>query len=120
MKYPWISKYCLEKSGVTEVLRPEWGAVCYNLNKKFFVFLGNDKEGREIMTVKLNPENGIFLRESFPDIRAGYYMNKVHWNSIDLNGCVPDDIVKKMIDESYNLVFKSLTKAEQKVITEGR
>lgn len=46
-------------------------------------------------------------------------MNKVHWNSVYLDGDVPDDILKQMIDMSYNLIFNSLSKKVQKEILEG-
>ncbi|MNP85293.1 hypothetical protein D3C76_1849660 [compost metagenome] len=56
------------------------------------------------------------LRENYDDIIEGYYMNKVHWNSVFLDGNVPEDVIKQMIDMSYNLIFGSLTKKVQKSI----
>ena len=41
-------------------------------------------------------------------------MNKIHWNSVDLNGNVPDSVIKEMIDESYKLVLESFSKKKQK------
>lgn len=61
----------------------------------------------------------MMLREKHTHIVEGYYMNKVHWNSVYLAGDVPDDILKQMIDMSYNLIFNSLSNKVQKEISEG-
>jgi len=50
------------------------------------------------------------------DIIPGYYMNKTHWHSVFLEGDVPDDLLKTMLDMSYDLVFKALTQKQQKSI----
>jgi len=52
----------------------------------------------------------------FDDIRPGYYMNKLHWNSVDANGDVPDDVLRQMADESYRLVLGGLSKRAQREI----
>jgi predicted DNA-binding protein (MmcQ/YjbR family) len=54
------------------------------------------------------------------DIVAGYYMNKEHWNSLYLEGNVPDDILKQMIDMSYELVIGKLTKKAFNEIIGGK
>ena len=53
------------------------------------------------------------LREQYRGIRPGYHMNKKHWNTVDINKDVPDELILKMIDDSYALVVKSLTKKIQ-------
>lgn len=65
---------------------------------------------RDIITLKLEPSDGDFLRNQYEDIIPGHYMNKVHWNSIYLDGKVPIDIIKESIDKSYHLVLAGLTK----------
>lgn len=116
MKYPWLQEYCRTKIGAVEEYKVEWEVLRYLLIDKMFIMIGKDRDNRDILTLKLKPENGEAMRNIYNDIRAGHYMNKIHWNSIDLNGCVPDDLIKKMIDESYQLVLTSLTKAEQRLI----
>jgi predicted DNA-binding protein (MmcQ/YjbR family) len=46
-------------------------------------------------------------------VKPGYYMNKAHWNTITLNGSVPDELLLKMINSSYALVVKGLRKSER-------
>ena len=49
-------------------------------------------------------------RKEYEDVIPGYYLNKVHWNSIYMDGTVPDNVLKEMIDMSYNLILQSLPK----------
>ena len=79
------------------------------------VCLGKDDEPYYI-TLKLEPEEGDFLRSQYEDIVPGYYMNKMHWNSVKPDGEVPDELLKDLLDKSYQLVLKSLSKKKQKEI----
>jgi predicted DNA-binding protein (MmcQ/YjbR family) len=116
MKYDWIEDYCLSKKGTEKEYKAEWEALLYKVGGKMFVMQGKDNEGRSIITIKLEPPFGEFLRSQYVDIRPGYYMNKQHWNSVDANGSVPDDVLKNMLDQSYELVLHSLTKKVQNEI----
>jgi predicted DNA-binding protein (MmcQ/YjbR family) len=116
MKYDWMDDYILEKKGVTKDFKLEWNAYRYLVGKKMMGMHCGDKYDKSIITLKCDPDFGILLRETYKDITAGYYMNKVHWNSLYLDGDVPDEILKQMIDNSYDLIFASLTKKLQKEI----
>lgn len=116
MKYHWIDSYCLEKSGAKKDFKEEWGWYRYLIGGKMFGAMCSFKDGRTIFTLKCEPSFGAMLRENYDDITPGYYMNKEHWNSVYLDGNVPDDVIKDMIDMSYKLVFTSLTKKLQKEI----
>ncbi|HCN74520.1 MmcQ/YjbR family DNA-binding protein [Pseudolactococcus plantarum] len=100
--------------------KAEWGANRLLLDDKMFGLLGTNKVGTRILTLKLLPEDGELLREQYEAITPGYYMNKTHWNSIDLSSDqVSDELIKKMIDTSYYLILKSLTKKRQQEIADG-
>lgn len=118
MKYAWLDAYCLSKKGVEKEYKLEWKATRYMIKGKMFVLEGGDKEGKPIVSVKLDPEFGDFLRQQYSDIVPGYYLNKEHWNSLYLEGNVPDDILRDMLDKSYNLVLASMSKKLQKEILE--
>ena len=120
MKYTWLDEYCLSKKGAVKEYKVEWDATRYMIKDKMFVLQGGDKEGKPIITVKLEPTHGEFLRQQFKDIIPGYYMNKEHWNSLYIEGDVPDEIIKDMLDKSYNLVLASLSKKLQKEILEEK
>lgn len=118
MKYEWVDEYCLSKKGTEKDYKIEWEATRYMIRGKMFVMQGGDKEGKPIITVKLDPAMGERLRKQYQDIVPGYYMNKAHWNSLYLEGEVPDDILKKMLDDSYYLVLNSLSKKVQNEVLE--
>jgi len=117
MKYLWLDEYCCSKQDAEKDFKEEWDATRYMLKGKMFALQGNDKSGKAIITLKLEPSHGQLLREEYQDIFPGYYMNKEHWNSVYLNGNTPDDLIREMIDESYTLILKSLSKKNQKEIT---
>lgn len=65
----------------------------------------------ESINLKCDPEQAAQLREEFPAVLPGYHMNKKHWNTVLIDGSVGDKHLKAWIDDSYNLVVTSLTKA---------
>ncbi len=121
MKCSWIDQYLLEKPSVTKDLQAEWNWIRYQIGGKMFAAIClDDATGKPVyITLKLKPEEGDFLRQQYEDIISGYYMNKVHWNSIKSNGAVPDELVKEMLDESYRLVLSGFSKKKQREILEG-
>lgn len=117
MKYGWIDEYLLGKTGVTKDLQKDWNWIRYQIGGKMFaaVCLGENDEPYYI-TLKLEPSEGDFLRQQYEDIIPGYYMNKVHWNSIKPDGAVPDDLLKDLLDKSYQLVLGGFSKKKQREI----
>lgn len=121
MKYPWINEYLLAKPGVTKVLQTEWNWIRYQIGGKLFAAVClDDATGKPVyITLKLDPAEGDFLRQQYADIIPGYYMNKVHWNSIKAEGNVPDELLKEMLEKSYRLVLGGFSKKRQKELLEG-
>ena len=117
MKYSWLDDYCLAKKGASKEFKEEWHATKYDVGGKMFALQGTDKTTRAIITLKLLPADGDLLRQQYEDIIPGYYMNKVHWNSVYLDASIPDDLLRDMIDKSYMIIFNALTKKAQKAIT---
>ena len=73
----------------------------------------------ESINLKCDPEQAAELREQYPAVLPGYHMNKKHWNTVLMDGSLPDKLVKNWIDNSYNLVVASLpakVKAELKTL----
>ncbi len=116
MKYPWLDAYCLNKIGAEKDFKVEWNAIRYMIRGKLFAMQGHDKEGKDIISLKLPPDQGRLLRENYKDIIPGYYMNKEHWNSVYLDGAVEDDVLQSMIDTSHRLILESLPKKVQSEI----
>ena len=120
MKYPWINEYLLAKPGVTKDLQTEWNWIRYQIGGKLFAAVClDDATGKPVyITLKLDPAEGDFLRQQYADIIPGYYMNKVHWNSIKAEGNVPDELLKEMLEKSYRLVLGGFSKKRQKELLE--
>ena len=119
MKYEWIDKYVMAFPGVTKDLQEEWNWHRYHIGGKMFVAICMDDNDKPYyITLKLDPLEGEFLRKEYEDIIPGYYMNKVHWNSVKADGKVPDDVLKDMLEKAYQIVFDSLTKKKQREILE--
>ena len=114
MKYAWIDKYLLDKTGVTKDLQADWNWIRYQIGGKMFAAVCLDDATKPYyITLKLEPSEGDFLRTQYPDIVPGYYMNKMHWNSVKPDGNVPDDLLKDLLDKSYELVLHTFSKKKQ-------
>lgn len=117
MKYTWIDEYLMTKPGVTKDFKEEWKWHRYMLGGKMFAAICLDNDDRPyLITLKLDPVEGDFLRNQYEDIIPGYYMNKVHWNSIKAEGSVPDALLKNMLDKSYQLILSGFSKKKQQQI----
>lgn len=114
MNYRWLDAYLLAKPRVSKDLQKDWNWIRYLIGGKMFLAVCLDGENRPCyITLKLKPEDGDLLRQQYEDIIPGYYMNKVHWNSVKAEGAVPDDLLKTMADQSYALVLGSFSRKRQ-------
>ena len=86
-----------------------WQLVRYKGNRKAFLWT-YEKDGFLCLNVKVLPEKAFFWREIYTSVRPGYHQNKKHWNTIILDGSVPEEDVKLMIAESYDLIADSPAK----------
>lgn len=110
MKYDFIDDFLLSKKGVTKDFQADWNWIRYKVDDKMFVAICLDDNDKPVyITLKLNPIDGEFFRNNYEDIIPGYYMNKTHWNSIKADGNVPDDVVKELLDKSYDEILNKLT-----------
>ena len=104
--------FCLGKPAASEETPFGPEHLVFKVGGKMFVLLAFE-EVPPSANLKYDPDHALELRDRYEDVTAGYHMNKKHWNSVIIAGAVPDVEIKKMIDESYNLVFRSLPKVEQ-------
>ena len=118
--YLWIEDYCLEKQGVYKKHKDEWGADLYMIDDKFFIMVGQDKAGKEIITLKQNIATNEKLQKEYPKmIVPGYYMNKQHWSSVYFDEKPTNELLKRMIDEAYEVLLSSFSKKRQMEIEDG-
>ena len=86
-----------------------WQLIRVKGNKKAFLWV-YEREGNINLNVKVSPEWRDFWRKTFKSVIAGWHQNKEHWNTIILDGSIPEKDIKNMIAESYNLITDSPTK----------
>jgi len=114
--YPWLTDYLLSKAGAVEDYKAEWDWMRYLVGGKMFAAVCLDKDKRPIVTLKCEPDFGEYVRGLCPDVFPGYYMHKLHWNSVLLEGSLPEELLKEMIDRSYSLIYNSLPPKERDAV----
>lgn len=88
---------------------PNWQLVRVKGSRKAFLWT-YEKDGFVHLNVKADPAWRDFWRSVYKSVIAGWHQNKEHWNTIILDGTIPDEDVRRMIAESYDLVTDSPTK----------
>jgi predicted DNA-binding protein (MmcQ/YjbR family) len=100
--------YCIAKPGVTEEFPFDINTLVFKVMGKMFAL--TDVDEFSSINLKCDPERSASLRESNPGITGGYHMSKLHWNTVATDGSVSDPLIIELIDHSYELVVKGLTK----------
>lgn len=108
--------YCISKKGVAESFPFDEKTLVFKVMNKMFALTG--VENFDFVNLKCNPEEALELRELHEGISGAYHMSKKHWNSVSTKGDISDKLIYELIDNSYNLVVKSLTKKLQKELEE--
>ena len=118
MNLETIYQYCLSKNGVTEHFPFDEDALVFKVGNKMFALtsLKQWEEGLPAINLKCNPDLAQELRAQYEDVKPGFHMSKIHWNTISINKDIPDKMILELIDHSYDLVFNSLTKIIQREI----
>ncbi len=106
-----VREYCISKKGATEGFPFDDTTLVFKVMNKMFALLS--LEFPHYLNLKCDPERAVELRDEYEDITPGYHMNKVHWNSLNLNGKLNDRLIKELIDHSYELIVKSLKKKDR-------
>lgn len=103
-----IREYCLAKKGVTEGFPFNETTLVFKVGGKMFLLMALDTQPL-VFSAKNKEDYNQELREKYYQISGAYHMNKTHWNSVVCEG-LKSDLIKKLINDSYDLVFESLTK----------
>jgi O-6-methylguanine DNA methyltransferase len=92
-----------------------WQLVRYKGNKKAFLWT-YERDGFINLNVKVEPDKAFFWRDIYESVTPGYHQNKEHWNTIILDGSIPDKDIECMIAESYDLISDNPTKRIYEVV----
>jgi predicted DNA-binding protein (MmcQ/YjbR family) len=108
-------EYSLSKNGVTEHFPFDKDTLVFKVGGKMFALssINQWEKGEPSVNLKCNPERAQELRDEYESIKPGFHMSKIHWNTVQINREVSDVLLKELIDHSYELVFKSLSKKTQ-------
>ena len=103
-----LRRWCLRQPGAVEEFPFTAGVSVFKVAGKMFALSALDQEPLEV-SVKCEPDLAVALRDSYPAVRAGYHLNTRHWNTITVGG-IEDQLVRDMIEDSYDLVVSALPK----------
>jgi predicted DNA-binding protein (MmcQ/YjbR family) len=86
----------------------------FKVGGKMFAASHLDAEPLQV-SLKCDPEIALQLRASYPAIAPGYHLNKRHWNTVTIDGSLPDQMLSELLTDSYDLVVASLPKARKPI-----
>ncbi|NVO08365.1 MAG: MmcQ/YjbR family DNA-binding protein [Bacteroidales bacterium] len=112
-----LREYCISKKGVTEGFPFDEVTLVFKVGGKMFALTNLD--GEPSVNLKCDPEKAIELREQYSAIIPGYHMSKLHWNTVYMDRSLPENLIKELIDLSYQLVLASLPKAKRNEVLLG-
>lgn len=121
----WIDALLLAQPGAVKDYKIEWQWDRYLIDGRMFAaYCAPGPEhrayaGRRLLTLKCEPARAELLRAEFPAILPGFYTDKRHWVSVDLDGGVPEDVLRELCQDSYRLVLSKLPKKRQREILGG-
>ena len=107
--------YCLAKAAATEGSPFGPDHIVFKVKGKMFALLGLDEVPTRV-NLKCDPDLALDLRDRYEQVEPGYHMNKKHWNTVVLDGVIPEREVRAMIDHSYGLVVQSRPKGKRKAL----
>ena len=113
MNIEQIRAYCLSKKETTEGFPFDENVLVFKVLGKMFALTGLDswEKGEAAINLKADPEYSEELRAQYNSIQPGYHMSKIHWNTLNLyEGELPPQLIKHLIDHSYDMVVKGLPK----------
>lgn len=113
-RYPWLDAYLLAKPGAEKDYKAEWAWLRYRVAGRLFAAVCcpgaqyGVYAGREMVILKCEPALAELFRMQYADVLPGFYSDRRHWNTVFLDGAVPDGVLRGMCDQSYRLVVEKL------------
>lgn len=117
MNYETLCEYLDQKPGARRDMPFGPDSLVYKVLSKMFALVAWQAEPLTI-ALKADPIDAVILRKQYPAVQPGYHMSKKHWNTIALDGSIPDEELFRMMDESYQLVVQGMTRADQATLKE--
>lgn len=117
MQYDTARDYLLSRPDAWEDFPFYPHVAVFKVRNKMFATLTHERDLQDNpiahMNLKCDPEEAVMLRDIFDAVLPGYHMNKRHWNTVMLDGSIPAGEIERMIDRSYGLVVKGMSRKER-------
>src|SRR3954469_21492818 len=104
-----LRRWCLAQKGAVEEFPFTDEHSVFKVGGKMFAICALGRTPLDV-SVKCEPELAVQLRDTYEAIRPGYHLNKRHWNTITIDGSLPDQLVRDLVQDSYDLVVDALPK----------
>ena len=106
-----VRNYCLSLKSTTESFPFDEETLVFKVNNKMFCLVNITPPWS--INLKCDPEKALELREEYESVRPGYHMNKKYWNTVDLDGSIKTEVIKRWIKDSYDQVISGMSKKGQ-------
>jgi predicted DNA-binding protein (MmcQ/YjbR family) len=110
-----LRRLCVSFPGAIETFPFGPQTSVFKVAGKMFALSRLAKDPLEI-SLKCEPLLAEQLREAHPAVRPGYHLNKRHWNTVTIDGSLPDQLLEDMIEDSYDLVVSQLSQARRRAL----
>lgn len=117
MNYETLCAYLDQKPDAHRDMPFGSETLVYKVLSKMFALIAWQSEPITV-ALKADPVDAVILRKQYPAVRPGYHLNKKYWNTVTLDGTIPDEELFQMIDDSYQLVVQGMTRADQTILKE--
>lgn len=107
-----LRAYCCSKPAAHETFPFDEETLVVKVMGKMFALTSINSPELSV-TLKCDPDWAMILRDHYRAVTPGYHMNKRHWNTVNIDGSIPNDEIMEMIDHSYRLVVKGLKKSDR-------
>jgi predicted DNA-binding protein (MmcQ/YjbR family) len=107
-----LKAVCLGLNGTVETFPFNAETSVFKVGGKIFAISALDADPLSV-SLKCDPELALRLRAAHPAVTPGWHLNKRHWNTVALDGSLPDDRVREMVEDSYDLIVAKLPRAQQ-------
>lgn len=115
-EHGWIVDLVDDMPGARAADQPAWNCVVLWIGERMFGMICTDGRGRELLTLKLPPEDGEALRQAHAFIEAGWHLNKRHWTSIVLAECADRALLTALLEDSYSCLLDTLPRWRQEQV----
>jgi len=117
MDYDTLCDYLESKPGARRDMPFGADALVFKVLDKMFALVAWQADPLRI-SLKADPVDAVILRKQYESVNPGYHLNKKHWVTVTLDGNVPDDELRSIMDESYTLVVRGMTHATRAQLRE--